>query len=190
MTADPAPRAIGLPDEWLSRGFALRPEMDDDTAFLMRLYASTREHELALLPWSEAQKHAFLAQQFQAQRHHYRTTMACCAFDVIEHDGAPIGRLYVEASPAQLNLVDIALLPAWRGQGLGGAILGALQAAAAASTRVVCAFVEKSNPALRLYRRLGFAEIADHGLYWEIEWTPPAAPAAGSSPALESTSGS
>jgi ribosomal protein S18 acetylase RimI-like enzyme len=32
--------------------------------------------------------------------------------------------------------------------------------------------VEKFNPALRLYRRLGFTEIGDHGVYWEMEWLP------------------
>jgi ribosomal protein S18 acetylase RimI-like enzyme len=182
VAAEAAPSAFSLPLTLASPRFALRAEVDGDAAFLMQLYASTREHELALLPWSGAQKQAFLTQQFQAQRHHYRTTMAGCAFDVIEHDGEPIGRLYVEARPSHLNLVDIALLPDWRGQGVGAAMLRALQAAAAASARGVCAFVEKSNPALRLYRRLGFAEIGDSGLYWEIEWQPAAAPAAAPPP--------
>jgi len=30
--------------------------------------------------------------------------------------------------------------------------------------------VEKLNPALRLYERLGFTRIADKELYWFLEW--------------------
>jgi ribosomal protein S18 acetylase RimI-like enzyme len=32
--------------------------------------------------------------------------------------------------------------------------------------------VEKLNPALRLYERLGFTRIADKGVYWFLEWVP------------------
>jgi ribosomal protein S18 acetylase RimI-like enzyme len=32
--------------------------------------------------------------------------------------------------------------------------------------------VEKQNPALRLYTRLGFTPIADRGVYWFLEWSP------------------
>jgi predicted GNAT family acetyltransferase len=66
-------------------------------------------------------------------------------------------------------------LPAWRGRGIGTAILGALQAAGRAQGKAVSTFVEKNNPAMRLYRRLGFAEISDTGVYLEMEWRPQAA---------------
>lgn len=140
----------------------------------MHLYASTREQELAPVPWSVAQKQAFLANQFHAQRHHYRTQMTGCSFDILECRGVPVGRLYLEPRRSQLYIVDIALLPEWRGNGLGTAILEALQATAAASGKGVGIMVEKFNSALRLYRRLGFADIADHGVYLEMEWLPPA----------------
>ncbi|HXQ13471.1 MAG TPA: GNAT family N-acetyltransferase [Caulobacteraceae bacterium] len=182
---------FALPAALQARGFALRPETDADLGFLSRLYASTREAELAPFPWSAEQKAAFLAQQFQAQRRHYRDTIDGCAFEVIEHDGEPVGRLYLEPRASHLNLVDIALLPAWRGQGVGAAILEALQDAARAGSRGVIAFVEKTNPALRLYHRLGFAAIADHGVYLEIEWLPEGASRSdcAPSPALDGSSG-
>jgi ribosomal protein S18 acetylase RimI-like enzyme len=166
-----SPPAFVLPAALLSQGFALRPETDADTPFLMRLYASTREEELAPLPWSAEQRNAFLVQQFLAQRHHYRNYIGC-NFDVIEHNGEPAGRLYLEIRPSRLHIVDVALLPAWRGRGVGAAILEGLQAAGRARGGSVSTFVEKFNPALRLYRRLGFTEIADHGIYLEIQWRP------------------
>ena len=150
----------------------MRPEAADDIPFLMRLYASTREDELAAIPWTTEQKQAFLASQFQAQRHHYRTYFDSCAFDVIERRGVPTGRLYLDVRPSWLHIIDIALLPEWRGQGLGTAILAALQSAARADGRGIDIFVEKFNPALRLYRRLGFTNVADHGVYLEMEWRP------------------
>ncbi len=172
MSATSAPPAFALPAALASRGFRLRPETDDDGAFLLRLYASTRADEMAAAPWSEAQKQAFLAAQFDAQRRHYRATMPACRFDIIEHDGAPAGRLYLETGATRLHIVDVALMPQWRGRGTGTAILRALQSAAAEAGRGLAIFVEKFNPALRLYRRLGFTEIADHGVYLEMEWLP------------------
>jgi ribosomal protein S18 acetylase RimI-like enzyme len=172
VTLQAAPPVFALPAALLSRGFTLRPETEADIPFLMRLFASTREDELATVPWTVEQKQAFLAQQFAAQRHHYRNFIDGCIFDVIEHDGEPAGRFYLQERPSRLHMVEVALLPAWRGQGVGTALLEALQEAGRASGRSVTTFVERFNPAQRLYRRLGFAEIADHGVYLEMEWRP------------------
>ncbi len=171
MTSSPPP-AFALPAALVSEGFALRPEADADIPFLMRLYASTRAQELAPVPWTPEQKQAFLTSQFQAQRHHYRTYIEACVFDVIEKRGVPMGRLYLDVQPGRLHIVDIALLPEYCGQGIGTAILTALQATARAGGRGVGIFVEKFNPALRLYRRLGFTDIADREVYLEMEWLP------------------
>jgi GNAT superfamily N-acetyltransferase len=167
-----SPPVFALPAALLSQGFTLRPETEADIPFLMRLFASTREDELANVPWSAEQKQAFLAQQFQAQRHHYRHYVGGCVFDVIEHNGEPAGRIYLHERPSRLHLVDVALLPAWRGHGVGAALLEALQEAGRRGGRSVTTFVERFNPALRLYQRLGFTEIADHGVYLEMEWRP------------------
>ncbi|MGB6856119.1 MAG: hypothetical protein WBE03_04475, partial [Terracidiphilus sp.] len=95
MTSEQTPPAFALPAALLSQGFALRPEADADIPFLLLLYASTREEELAPVPWSAEQKQAFLASQFQAQRYHYRTYFVDSAFDVLERRGEPVGRLYL-----------------------------------------------------------------------------------------------
>lgn len=175
-TARHRPPVFALPAALLSQGYALRAETDDDLPFLMRLFASTREQELAPMPWSAEQKRAFLAGQFNTQRHHYRTYIANADYQVLEHNGAGAGRLYLDMRQTNLHIVDIALMPAWRGKGLGTAILTALQETGRARGIAIGIFVEKFNPALRLYRRLGFTKIADHDVYLEMEWTP-AAPA-------------
>ncbi len=173
MTPDQPPPAFVLPAALLSQGFALRPETDADIPFLMQVYASTREEELAPVPWTEEQKQGFLAYQFQLQRHHYRTYFADTAFDVLEQNGVPAGRLYLQGRQTQLHIIDIALLPQWRRRGVGTAILQALQAAARPQNKGVGIMVEKFNPALNLYRRLGFTALADRDdVYLEMEWRP------------------
>lgn len=172
MTQDVTPPVFTMPAALLSQGYALRPESDDDLPFLAALFASTREDELAIVPWTAEQKQAFLDGQFRAQRHHYRTYNVDCAFDVIERGGEPVGRLYLEALRRRLHIVDISLMPIARGRGLGTAILTALQDNGRATGRPVSIMVEKFNPAMRLYRRLGFTDVADHGVYQEMEWLP------------------
>ncbi|HUC62904.1 MAG TPA: GNAT family N-acetyltransferase [Alphaproteobacteria bacterium] len=174
MTSAAAPSAFELPAALVSQGYRLRRETEEDVPFLMRLYASTREEELAPVPWTPEQKAAFLSQQFAAQRKHYYATIEKRRFDVLEREGEPVGRLYLDATPTRIYIVDIALMPAFRAQGLGTAILEALKAEGRASGRWVGIFVEKFNPALRLYRRLGFTEVADHEVYLEMEWRPEA----------------
>ncbi len=168
--ASSAPPAFTLPAALASQGLHLRPETDDDIPFLQRLYASTRAEELKVVPWSEEQKQAFLVDQFRAQRLHYRQHFKSCAFDVIERCGQPAGRLYLEPRGSRLHVVDITLMPEWRGQGIGTAILRALQESARAQGLRVGIMVEVFNPARRLYDRLGFVETANHGVYLEMEW--------------------
>ncbi|MDO8878244.1 MAG: GNAT family N-acetyltransferase [Pseudolabrys sp.] len=174
MTQAQQQPAFVLPAALLSQGYALRRETDDDLPFLMRLFASTRERELAPMPWSTEQKRDFLASQFEAQSRHYRTFIAGGDYLLVEHHGAGAGRLYLDMRRTSLHIVDIALMPDWRGKGLGTAILEALQDFGRMRGMAIGIFVEKFNPALRLYRRLGFAEIADHDVYLEMEWTPDA----------------
>lgn len=168
MTAPPAP-ALALPD-----GIGLRPIGDADLPFLERVYASTRSLELAQTDWSEAQKAAFIGFQFRAQHQHYATHYHDAGFYLVEQAGTPVGRLYLHWRGDDLRIVDIALLPEARGQGSGTALLRALLDAAAARGHGVSIHVERMNPALGLYRRLGFRKAGEHGIYDLLEWHPDA----------------
>ena len=141
--------------------------------FLRQLYNSTRWEELApLVDWTDAQKFAFLDQQFDAQRSYYLSQYAGAAFDVLEAQGAPAGRLYLDRQADTLLVIDIALLPQWCGRGIGTALLEAMFAEARLSGKGVTISVEKFNPAQRLYRRLGFREYAESDIYWFMHWSP------------------
>ncbi|HEX4695942.1 GNAT family N-acetyltransferase [Sphingomonas sp.] len=156
----------------MSQGFALRPETDADIPFLARLYASTREAELEHAPWEPLSKLAFLLNQFEAQRRHYYAYYPDTAFDVIDLHSVPVGRLYLEARSGSYHIIDIALMPDMRGQGVGTQLLEGLLAHAGALGKGVGISVETFNPALHLYRRLGFTHISDEGIYQTMEWSP------------------
>jgi ribosomal protein S18 acetylase RimI-like enzyme len=152
-------------------GLSFRPITDADLPFLYEVYASTRTEELAPVPWSEAQKAAFLTMQFRAQHSDYERNYSGADRLVAMREDEPAGRLYLERGARAHEVIDIALLPEHRGQGLGSAIMRDLMDEAACAGKLLSIHVEKFNPALHLYRRLGFRTVEDRGVYDLMHWT-------------------
>jgi ribosomal protein S18 acetylase RimI-like enzyme len=150
----------------------LRPVEPGDEEFLYRVYASTRTEELAVVPWDDDAKEAFLRMQFAAQDTWYHEQMPDASYQVVLVDGEPAGRLYVDRREDEIRIVDIALLPEHRGRGLGTALLRELLEEADAAGKPVTIHLERFNPALRLYERLGFAQVEDQGVYLFLERRP------------------
>lgn len=150
----------------------LRPAAPDDREFLYAVYASTRQEELAPTGWNAAQTEAFLRDQFRLQDYHYHTYFEGAEYWIIEAGGGPVGRLYLHQRPEALALVDIALLPAWRGRGIGEALIRDVMRRAANLGLPVDLHVEYFNRAQALYQRLGFVAGAINGPYIEMRWTP------------------
>lgn len=153
----------------------LRPAGQDDAELLYRIYASTREEELAVVPWDEPTKEAFLRMQFNAQHSYYQATFPDASYDLIVSDGKVLGRLYVDRGDKAWLVIDIALLPEHRGQGIGTRLLGEILAEATTAGMPVQIHVERYNPARHLYDRLGFRQIDDQGVYLLLEREPAAA---------------
>jgi GNAT superfamily N-acetyltransferase len=150
----------------------LRPIGEVDLPFLERVYGSTREPELAMTDWSAERKAEFVHQQFAAQHAYYQQHYDTSAFAVVEADGVPVGRLYVDEWDDELRLVDVALLPEARGRGIGSRLLSDLQATATRLGKPLRIHVERFSPALSLYHRLGFGLVEDRGVYLFLEWRP------------------
>lgn len=150
----------------------LRPITGDDLALLAQIYASTRAEELAQTDWTDEQKAAFLRQQFDAQHQYYQANYPGAQFQMVEEAGAPIGRLYVDRWEDQIRIMDVALLPAYRGRGVGTQLLEQILAEGRQLQLPVTIHVERFNPALRLYERLGFRVEEDKGVYLFLKWTP------------------
>lgn len=163
-TEPPVPRRAA------ALGVSYRPAGEADRPFLLEVYASTRRAEVAQTGWPEAECERFLAMQASAQDSHYRAHYPDAVWLVVEIGGRAAGRLYLEAWEAEHRLIDIALLPGERGRGAGAAILSDLQEDAARAGKALTIHVEKTNPARRLYDRLGFRSVADKGVYDLLEW--------------------
>jgi ribosomal protein S18 acetylase RimI-like enzyme len=160
-------------DRVSSGAIALRPATEADYDFMRLLYHSTRAEEMEHFPFDEAQKKAFLDQQFAAQFQHYSVHYPTCERNIVEKDGRPIGRVWIDEWRDQIRLVDIALVPECRGSGIGSVLLHRLFARAEAARKPVTIHVEAYNPALRLYQRLGFEKVDTNGIYFLMKWTPP-----------------
>lgn len=166
--------AVTVPLGWAraaEAGLRFRRITDVDLPFLARVYASTRAEELTLAPLTDAQKAAFLDAQFRAQHAHYQKYYPQADWLVTMRGAEDIGRLYIERWPSQHRIIDIAFLPEHCGKGLGAALLRDLMDEATAAGKAVSIHVEKFNPAMRLYRRLGFVTEEDKGVYDLMRWT-------------------
>ena len=145
---------------------------ENDAAFLFRLYCTTREEEMCLTNWSEEEKQTFLKMQYELQHHHYTTYYPDASFDKIVVNGENAGRLYVDRWEKEIRIMDIALLPEYRGKGIGYHFMCQLMDEAQAKQIPVSLHVEHFNPALHFYERLGFEKTDTTGVYFLMKWTP------------------
>lgn len=150
----------------------LRPATPRDYDFMRRLYHATRAEEMARFPFDEAQKISFLDQQFAAQFQHYGLHYPTCERNIIERDGQPIGRFWIDEWKDQIRLVDIALMPEHRGSGIGSHLVEEVLERGRRAGKAVTIHVEGFNPALRMYERLGFRHVDTNGVYYLMRWEP------------------
>lgn len=154
----------------------LRAATEADRPFFREVYAGTRAAELALLPWDDATKAAFVDHQFTAQSAHYDKYYADATVDVVTVDGRDAGRLIVFRGAEEIRVVDVALLAEFRGSGAGTRLLAELQEEARASGRTLSIHVEKGSRARALYDRMGFVEAGEAGAHHFMVWTPDGQP--------------
>ena len=147
----------------------LRPAAKEDEDFLFHLYCDTRAEEVKMWGLATAQAEALLHMQYDARQRSYEFQFADAENSIVLLDRRPVGRMLVCKSGGEFRLVDIALLADTRGAGIGRRLLEDLQAEAQKAGKPVRLHVEKSNPAIRLYERLGFVTIADKGAYIQME---------------------
>lgn len=163
MTSD-----VGAPE---TANATLRPVEPADEPFLLELYAATRADEMALVPWSDEQKHLFIQQQFNAQQEHYQKQYPGASHDIIICDQRRIGRLYVARLSAEIRIVDLTVAAAERNRGIGTGLIRELMPEAASSSRPLTIYVENFNPSVQLFRRLGFSAAEEQGMHVLMKWS-------------------
>jgi ribosomal protein S18 acetylase RimI-like enzyme len=148
----------------------LRDASENDAAFLLEVYGSTRADELAVVPWTDEQKDAFLTFQFNAQHSSYQERYPEASYQIILQDNVPIGRLYVLREANEIRILDITLLPQHRNSGVGSTLIRQLLVEGEQTNRPVDIWVEHFNPSMRLFQRLGFCKVQEDGFNCLMEW--------------------
>jgi len=153
-----------------SNTLTIRPAGPADDAFFAALYRSTRDDLLAL-PADPAMIDGLVAMQQRMQVAGYRSSFPEAQYQVLELDGVAVGRLVTALADGAVRVVDIAVLPQARGQGVATETLRRLQAQAAAEGRAVALAVRKDNAtARRLYAALGFTVASENEMDLALRW--------------------
>jgi ribosomal protein S18 acetylase RimI-like enzyme len=145
--------------------FALRAALPTDVEFEQFLYASTRED---LRPLGPEVFDGLVGMQFRAQSMSINLDHPRAERKIVLVDDAPVGRLVVDASADEVEVIDIALLPQYRNHGIGTGVLRGVLAQADRIGRAARLHVEKQSRALHLYERLGFSISGDVGMYFAM----------------------
>ncbi len=149
-----------------------RPQNESDRNFLYTLFASTREQEMRMTGWDNMQIKSFLQFQFNTQLNQYLNNYKNASFEIITIHGIDAGRLYVNELDHGIQIIDISLLPEYRGNGHGRKILNELITKGNRSRKTIFLSVIFNNPAKNLYQRLGFVEVSENPPYIQMEKNP------------------
>jgi GNAT superfamily N-acetyltransferase len=132
--------------------YTLRSAQEEDFEFLVKLdVLAMREYVERAWGFS-----------YQRQRAYIRESFVPEISRIIVVEGQPAGYLYVNETTESVKVVDLKLMPAFQGRGIGRAILAAEIAAAAAKGLPLTLSVLKVNPARQLYERLGFRVFGEN----------------------------
>lgn len=150
----------------------LKPITEKDIPFLYEVYKSTRLEELTIANFSKEELENFLKMQFNLQHTQYMKIYKNADFDIIYYNNSPVGRLYVARANKDIRIIDIALLTNHRKKGIGKKLISDLIKESEKSNLPLSLHVEKNNPILPFYKRIGFKELEDRNVYFFMERLP------------------
>jgi ribosomal protein S18 acetylase RimI-like enzyme len=124
---------------------SFRPARPDDFEYCARLYVAEMERTIRELTPDMTTRAAGLRQRWDAAQ-----------VRIITGDGEDIGWLQTVVQADAVFIAQFFIDAPFRGGGIGAEVMSRILAEASGSGRAVTLGVVKDNPALRLYRRLGF----------------------------------
>ncbi len=156
----------------ITTNIKLRPSVPEDEDFLAAVYGSTRHQELAMVPWTDEQKDAFIKFQLNAQLTHYRTEYPNAEYLIILFDAEPAGRLYLDLRESEIRIMDITLLPEHRRKGISSPIIRRLMDKASALEKKLSINLDKLSQSQPIFERFGFKPTEDTGFHVLYVWQP------------------
>lgn len=150
-----------------------RASASDEPA-LFDVFCRVRTRDLEADSWDEQVRAATLRLQFDAQRRGYLQEWPAAETRLVLAGGTIAGWVVVDLSGPTLHLLDIAVVPELRGQGIGARIMRALQDEASRAGRPLILTVVRTNlAAVRLYSRLAFQVVQSDEMHLVLEWRQP-----------------
>ena len=146
----------------------IRPAVESDRRFLYEVFESACDEGIRAL--AEPMRSQLIEMQFQAQRQTYSASFPDAVDQIIEFEDCAVGRIYTDESDDCIHIVDVALLTQWRGRGIGFTLLSWLTNSASEKQKSVSLRVRKDNPAVGLYKKLGFTYSGEDNFYYEMIW--------------------
>ncbi|HSC67512.1 MAG TPA: GNAT family N-acetyltransferase [Cellvibrio sp.] len=154
----------------LPPGVNLRLAGADDEPFLRELFCSIRT-DLALLPLPQAQLEQLIRQQYDWQQKGYASQYSGAENWIIENQSVAVGKVTLHRAASRMHIIDFIMTQERRGQGLGGAILRALQSQVNADGGILSLRVDRQNlRAKQLYQRLGFIKEQSTDTHELLVW--------------------
>jgi ribosomal protein S18 acetylase RimI-like enzyme len=134
-----------------------RRETPEDEPFVRQLLAAAIGEDLGALGWPEPARAHLTGLQYQARRSSVRSLPGVSASEIIVADGEDAGWLLTVDLEEEIQIVEIVVLPARRGQGVGSAAIRIVLGRADDRQKPVRLGVNGTNArAIHLYERLGF----------------------------------
>jgi RimJ/RimL family protein N-acetyltransferase len=148
----------------------LRPAQPEDESFLVAVYGTTREQELAMTPWTAEQREAFIRFQYIAQLAQYQTEYPQAEHSIILLGDKRVGRIYLDRRENEIHILDFTLIIQHRGQGIGTPILQRVMDEAAQAGKSVSINLDSFNQSQQLFERLGFKPAETTGFHTLFVW--------------------
>lgn len=148
----------------------MRAVTNEDDAFLYEIYKASRAAEFAPLQLPEAQLDSLMRMQYQSREQSYTAQFPDADHAIVSVDDAGVGQIRVNRAAEEHRLVDIALLPAWQGKGIGTLLVSQLiETARELGVPLRCSVAMNNPGSFRFHQRLGFTIIAEDPMYLYLE---------------------
>jgi ribosomal protein S18 acetylase RimI-like enzyme len=139
---------------------SLRPAKPGDYDFAAALYFESTKRLLTKLGrWQERRVVARFRRAFKPEQ-----TQVICS------GGSDIGWMQVSQSTDGFHLHQLHIVDRFRNRGIGTSLIRALLDRAQAMGRPVALNVIRGNPAISLYRRLGFRVVGEDEEKFQMRW--------------------
>lgn len=137
---------------------------DEYSAFIKELFFYHKTHELNACNFQPEMLVSLLEMQFRAQEMAYQQQFPEAEGFVLATGQRPVGWLLINKAETY-HIVNIIVHHDFRGQGIGAAAINEIIEQARNSNLSVTVNVDKNNPALKLYSRLGFRVAGKDEVY-------------------------